>query len=322
MDIGNYLFDFNNEVEIISSWENLTDTATIKVPRKIRVKKDGLFTNAITAGNSALWKRNDPVKIYAGYDGDNLLVFEGVLTKISPKLPLEFSCEDYMRLLKQITVKKFSVQSTSLKNLIGSIVPKTIVFETEDITLGKFKIENATIAEVLDYLKRKFGLTSTFQNGKLYVGFAYRFSSINDIATSDLLEFEFQRNIIDDSNLDYIRDDDVRLKVVAINLFKNNTRKQIEVGDPDGELRTLHFYELSDKDLKTLANEALQKLKYEGFRGSFTTFLQPQVKHGQAVKLIDPMIPDRNGVYLVKQVITRFGMNGGRQEITVDRKIA
>lgn len=79
---------------------------------------------------------------------------------------------------------------------------------------------------------------------------------------------------------------------------------------------------MSDADLLKLATEALEKLKYEGFRGSFTTFLQPMVRHGMAVKLIDPLIPDRNGVYLVRQVITRFGMEGGRQEITLDRKIA
>jgi hypothetical protein len=83
----------------------------------------------------------------------------------------------------------------------------------------------------------------------------------------------------------------------------------------------MYFYNISQATLKQLANEALEKLKYEGFRGSFTTFLQPWVKHGDAIKLIDSRIPDRNGVYLVRQVVANFSMAGGRQEITLDRKI-
>lgn len=322
MEIGDYTFPFTNEVEIVSTWDQLTDTATIKVPRKIRVKKNGEFSASLTAGDTGLWRRNDPVKIYAGYNDNNDLRFEGVLTRITPKLPLEFSCEDAMFTLKQKTISKFFRTSTTIKALLADILPAGIEYEAEDITLGKFKIEKATVAEVLDYLRRKFGLSCYFQNGKLYVGLAYRISSINDIATGTLKEFEFQRNIIDDSQLDYIRDDDVRLKVTAISIQPNNTRREVEVGDPDGEIRTLHFYNISNADLTTLANEALEKLKYEGFRGSFTTFLQPMVVHGEAVNMIDPLIPDRTGVYLVRQVVTRFGMDGGRQEITLDRKIA
>jgi hypothetical protein len=322
MQIGDYNFPFTNEVEIISTWDQLTDTATIRVPRKIRVKKNGEYSASITAGDSGLWRRNDPVKIYAGYNDNNDLRFQGVLTRIVPKLPLEFHCEDSMFTLKQKTVSKYSVTSTTVKALLAAILPSDIEYEAEDITLGKFQIERATIVEVLDYLRRRFGLSCYFQDNVLHVGFAYRISSINDIATGELLEFEFQKNIIDDSRLDYMREDDVRLKVIAISIKPDNTRKEIEVGDTDGDIRTLHFYDVSDADLTKLANEALGKLKYEGFRGSFTTFLQPMVKHGQAVKLIDPLIPDRNGVYLVREVVTRFGMDGGRQEITLDRKIA
>lgn len=322
MNIGDYEFNFVNDIEIVSTWENLTDRATIKVPKRLRIKKNGLFSDNITSGPDALWKRNDPVKIYAGYDGVNDLRFEGVLTKISPKIPLEFACEDKMFILKQTTVSKYKKASVTVKQLLDDILPEGIEHEEEDISLGKFSIENASVAEVLDYLKRKFGLSAYFQDGLLYVGLAYRSSSIATISQDNLLQFEFQRNIIDDSALDYIRDDDVSLKVTAINIKPDNTRKQITVGDSLGEPRTLFFYDVSDEELTTLATEALEKLKYEGFRGSFTTFLQPMVKHGMAVKLIDPMIPDRNGVYLVRQVITKIGMDGGRQDITLDRKIS
>jgi hypothetical protein len=54
--------------------------------------------------------------------------------------------------------------------------------------------------------------------------------------------------------------------------------------------------------------------KDTGFRGSFTTFGSPIVRHGDRVKLVDPVINDRNGFYIVKSVETSFGQNGYRQK--------
>lgn len=328
MEIGDYVFDFVNGIEITSTWENITDTCTITVPRKLRIKKDGVTTDAITAGPDALWKRNDPVKVYLGYDDNNDLRFEGVLTRISPKLPLQFSCEDNMFLLKQQTISKYSKPSITLSQMLTDILPinpntgRQYEFSAVDISLGKFMIEKCTIVEVFDYLKKPpFGLSTFFQNGILNVGFAYNLSAIEDIATDELEQFEFQRNVIDDSNLDYIRDDDVQLKVTVVNRNDQNQVTRTEFGDPNGELRTIQTYNLSTADITKIGNEALQKYKYEGFRGSFTTFLQPMVKHGQAIELIDPLIPDRSGTYLVRKVVVTFGMSGGRQEITLDRKL-
>lgn len=322
--IGNAKFNFVNEVEIVSSWENLTDTARIVIPNNVRPQNQaGEITFDVTAGDQSIWKRGNPVEINLGYDDNNANVFSGVITKISPKKPLEFLCEDKMFILKQTTIDKFSQSKVTLKSLITAIMPTTIRFETEDITLGKFIISKASVAEILDYLRKKFGIFSYFlPNGNLYVGFAYRTASIDEISTGQITEFEFQKNIIDDSQLEYTRSDDVNLKVTAINILPNNTRKSITVGDSLGENRVLHFYDVTDKELNTLANEALQKLKYEGFIGSFLTFLQPTIRQGNAVKMIDTTIPDRNGVYLVRRVVTRFGMMGGRQEITLDRKIS
>jgi len=318
--IGRATFDFVNQVEVVSSWENLTDTATIILPNNIRPKVDGEVSFEITAGEKPIWKRGDSVVINLGYDDNNALIFRGRITKISPSKPLEFQCEDEMYTLKQSGVK-YSTQSATLKSLMAAILPTGITAETEDITLGKFIVTNASVAEVLDYLRKKFGLSSYFlPSGNLYVGFAYK--DVDAITTDALPEFEFQKNIIDGSQLDYTRDDDARFKVTAINIKPNNTRTKIEVGDSLGEQRTLYFYDVSDSELTKLATESLEKMKYEGFQGSFETFLQPTVRHGQAVRMIDPLIPDRNGVYLVKKVVTRFGIDGGRQQITLDRKIA
>lgn len=322
MTIGGYRFNFVNDIEITSTWENLTDTAKIKIPKALRLKKDGIVDDVITAGPDALWKRGDPVQINLGYNDILDSRFTGVITKIKPNRPLEFDCEDLMWRLKQITITKLTSPSITIPELLSKIMPADIPFEAENISLGKFIVEQATVAEVLEFIKKEFGLSAYFQNGKLYVGFAYKLSSISDFALNELKEFTFYKNIIDYDNLDYIRLEDQNLRVTAINILKNNTRQKIEVGDTFGEQRTLYYYNLSEADVKKLATEQLEKLKYTGFRGSFTTFLRPYVKHGDAIKLVDPLLPDRNGVYLVRKVVTTFGMNGGRQEITLDRKIA
>lgn len=322
MTIGDYRFNFVNDIEITSTWENLTDLAKIKIPKALTLKKDGIVDNVITAGPDALWQRGNPVSIDLGYNGVMDRRFTGVITKIKPNRPLEFDCEDLMWRLKQITIKKFSSPSVTIPELLKAIMPADIPFTAEIVNLGKFIIEQATIAEILDFIKKEFGLSAYFQNGSLYVGFAYKLSSIADFVLNELKTFTFQENIIDYENLDFVRLEDQNLRVTAINILSNNTRKQIEVGDTFGDQRTLYFYNLSEGDVKRLATEQLEKLKYTGYRGSFTTFLKPYVKHGDAIKLVDPLIPDRNGVYLVRKVVTTFGINGGRQEITLDRKIA
>src|SRR6478752_5314465 len=191
MTIGDYNFSFVNEVEITSTWENLTDLATIRIPKALRLKKDGVVDNVITAGPDALWKRGQPVKIRLGYNGSNDLRFNGVITKVKPNRPLEFECEDLMWRLKQITIKKYSSPSVTIPELLAAIMPADIPFTAESVNLGKFIIEQATIAEVLDFIKKEFGLSAYFQDGQLYVGFAYKLSSISDFALNELKEFTF-----------------------------------------------------------------------------------------------------------------------------------
>src|SRR6478609_6474737 len=167
--IGRASFDFVNYVEVVSSRENLTDTAKIVLPNNIRPKVDGEVSYEITAGDQSIWKRGDEVLINLGYDDNNAQIFKGRITGISPKKPLEFMCEDEMYTLKQQGVK-YSTQSANLKSLMAAIVPAGISVVTEDITLGKFVVTNASVAEVLDYLRKKFGLSSYFlPTGELYV---------------------------------------------------------------------------------------------------------------------------------------------------------
>lgn len=343
---------FPNEISIVSTWENLTDTGYIKFARRSAIRKDNNIhpkKYELIAGPDAIWRRGDPVRIDLGYNGNLTNRFTGVLTGVKNGFPSELYCEDSMFLLKQKTISTEALnyinngERKTLKALLKKVFPGELqdelgfTVEHEDAQLGRLQpiTTRITIAQFLNGLRTQYGLSCFFQDGKLYVGVAYKFSSIEDIATKPITaQFQFQRNIIDASNLQWQRADDVMMKVTATNWKTVNgrdTSKTFEFGDPDGATaKTLHFYDADENDLERLAMEELKKYKYEGFSGSFTTFMDPPVKHGQAIKLIDTdegtdLYPygARTGVYLVKQVITTFSFSGGgRQEITLDRLIS
>jgi hypothetical protein len=328
MKIGSAEFDFVNTVSINSTWEEFTDTASIRLPKKLRPLKNGVFNPDITVG-SGIWNRGDEVSISLGYilEDNSIEVaerFTGYLTRITTKNPLEFECEDKMWKLKQTSVPRYSKNSVTLSDLLKDILPIDPMTGVQykyqaDAFQFNLRFTNVTVGEVFDYLKKTFGITTYFQNGILYSGFAYK---IEEPDLSLTKEFTFQENIIEDQ-LDYTKDEDIQLNVTVINFNKDNTKDApVVAGSSDGEKRVFYTYNLPVATQKNIAEENLRKLKYEGFRGSFTTFLNPVVKHGDSVKLINPLIPDQNGVYLVRRVVTTNGISGGRQEIFLDRKIA
>lgn len=173
-------------------------------------------------------------------------------------------------------------------------------------------------------------------------------------------DFHFQKNIIADA-MTYNRIDDVKVKLVGYGIIKQVTDtgetkkngtlktklKRIEgtYGDPNGETRTMYFppknadvtttnydiyYNKGDEVTKKSPHSKIldaqikavyPKLKYEGFKGSFTTFGYPRILPGDVVTFYDQIITERNKkTYFVKGVKTTFGSNGIHQEIEIDYK--
>lgn len=316
---GVFNFDFLNELEIVSSWDTLTDTATLSFPRKLRFKRDGKVVKNIVSGDDPLFKRGDSVRFVVGYGDQVAERFSGYISNIAPRNPLYFEFQDAMYLLKQETIDSYSKKNITLKTLLSDIMPSSVPFETTvDFTLGYYRIKKATVAEVLEHLRSHYGIVSYIRDGKLFSGLAY---TTKDLSKLKIHEINVEQFVIDDSDLVYQRNDDQRIKVRAVSIYPDNTKKEVVVGDSDGGERTQYFYDVPEADLKTYAEEQLDKFKYTGFAGSFLTFVNPIIKHGDAVKLISEKIPDATGVYLVKSVVTTSGMGGGRQKVELDIKI-
>ena len=86
--------------------------------------------------------------------------------------------------------------------------------------------------------------------------------------------------------------------------------------------RTLYFNNYTLDQLQDTADKAVNELRYSGYDGNFTVFVDEPVRHGDVVELINKTIPEQNGGYLVTRVVTRFGWGiGGRQDIYIKQKI-
>jgi len=307
-------FNFANNIEITSSYNLLTERASVVVPKKIKyTDSEG---NDLAVGPEAIFKRGDDCSISLGYDQNTQTVFTGYLSGIKNKYPLEFSCEDDMYKLKQNNYT-FSLKNPSLSELLEVIIPEDVSYElTSEFNLGDIRVTNASTAEVLDSIRKKNGVYSFFRDTNLYVGLAVVPELQNTV------RFTFFRDIINGDGLTWVNEDERKIKVKAISIKPDNTRLEAEAGDSSGEVRTLYFYNIDNvADLQAIADAQVNELRYSGFVGDFTTFMTPRVNHGDIIELVNPQIPEKNGAYLVDKVVTTCGMNGGRQKISIKQKV-
>lgn len=315
IEIDTLRFRYAENVEIESTWQELGDKCVIKLPNKAVLKRSETETEELSLEKT--FKAGMPVRVSLGYDGANKVLFEGYIAQIKPNIPLEIICEDEIYKLKR-SPKISKAYTGTLKGLLqeqfaGVKLDKAM----PDVKLTNFIIKEATQAEILKQLKEAYGLCAYFRGKQLYVGLPY-FEGFDKKH-----KFDFQKNVIS-SDLEYKKREDIRLKCKAISFISNNTKIEVEAGDSDGEQKTFHFFGITDKaQLKTLAENELRKLKFEGYRGSFEAFGVPFVKHSETVLLYDSRYQERNGQgYLVDKVKTTWGVNGYRQNIEIARKIS
>ena len=222
------------------------------------------------------------------------------------------------------------------------------VRSTTQTTFGEFRTGNETVAEVLARLRKTYHFESYFKGNELRCGI-----SIYEPKEARTFTFTFQKDIISD-DLEYRRKDDIVLSIVASNKTEYETGEMTKDGNaktkcnrievlitlrngsdiPDifikkkgedyppntgGERITTSYSGAKNvKELISLATEELKKYYYNGFKGKFTTFGLPFVKVGDYIKLVDPILPERNGKYNVRAVEYDGGINGLRQKIELD----
>lgn len=298
--------DFVTGVEITRDTEKLTDICKITLPKKI--KWDG--------ENEVPVKRGDAVKVWLGYDDRNELAFAGYVKEVGFKTPVVLECEDEMFKLKQMAAIKKAYKSTTLEQLLKD-QGLTDVKVMGEQTLGAYRVTADTVASLLGKLQES-GIRSFFrcEDGKpvLYSGVIF------ERGTDTSQVFATGINIINDQSLEQQKADTMRLNVKAVSILPNNKKIKVEVGDADGERRTITTYNKTESQLKAWAEQEIKRLKRDGLKGSLTTFGYKLVDKLDTVGIkIDgtPM-----GVYQVKKNVIKYGSGGYRQEVTLGLRVA
>ena len=307
--IGDIKLNFVNNIEIESSWEMLTDTALIVLPAVTRYKVDKVLASESLKENI---KVGDEITITTGYDDEFKQVFKGYLSAIKPSIPIELSCEDEMWKLKRTPVS-VSLKNATIESLLKETLPDVEV-DAFNATLGNFYLANSSASKMLERIKSDYGLRSFFRSGKLIIGKQY------DAGTATKHKFKLRVDTIED-DLEFIAKEDVRIKVKAISNNDNGTKETIELGDSDGDTKTLNFYNLNKTELKKYAEAELERMRYDGWRGDFTAFGAPHVAHGDIVEIEDTEGSDKTGEYYVDKVVITHGVDGSRQTITLGARI-
>lgn len=306
VSIGNLTLRRVHEIRIICSWEDLADTARVKLPLlRGKVDKDNpqrTLADVIQVGQR--------VEIWLGYEGLSKTYeykeFSGFVKKVSPKIPLEIECEDALYLLKRVNLSK-SWRDTTLQDVVQYIVDQanaasdytlTLSSAIPNVSFRKFRLDNINGAEALDKIKQQYGLVAYFRDFELFCGLAY-----TDIAGA--VTYNLTSRLAQPPRLTWERGEDKRIKIKAISILKDNTTLEVEVGDAEGEQRTKFYYNITSKaNLKELAETDIKSFKIDRYEGDILTFLVPFVQHSMTATLVDPEYELRTGRYQVDRVET------------------
>ncbi len=310
IEIGDLSLDFCSKVTIQSSWKSLTDTAKIYLPKKIIVEK-----NNVKKSIQDTIKRGDKVIVKAGYDKTLTTEFIGYVSSFTTGLPLVIECEDSMWKLKQTSNINKSWRKLGLQELVDFVAPdfKNVV---NDRNIGAFRISDVNASTVLNELKG-LGIKSYFRNEILHVGFATPLIDYNTV------KYHFQKNTVEGKNrLKYHSKDDQKIRLKATSIAPDNSRETIEIGDKEGALRTLTFFNLTKEELKSEAEESLDDLKFTGLSGTFEAYGDPFISHGDIAELQDDLYPEHNASYDVDSVTTTVGVTTGYRRVIELGKLA
>jgi hypothetical protein len=365
-----FVMPFITHLEIHSSWKNLTDTASLRFPKSIVVRTAGGSDYDISgqgrnlvagdANQPPFFMRGDRIKIeacYWHYDSQGIEIqepfvelFNGFVTKVYVGVPVELEAEDYMYRLKQVKAanKLYKGSQYNIEDVVKDLVAQfnaaspndQITFQAPPggvtTNIGDFRVQDNTIAQVLDWLRTNAHINSWFRGTALHSSLITYYPGEAQDPAPIFVFNSINANILPGAELEYTRSDDVRMGVKAysvqkeltsklnVNGKKQSVHKRIEafVGDTEGEIRTYYSANATTKEqLIKEATEWMRRWHYEGFRGSFTTLGEPVVFHGDQIEIRDMAIPDRNGRYFVKAVTRQFGKDGYRQIIEPDLRI-
>jgi len=294
-----------NTVKVVRDMDSLTQTCTLTLPRRLRW--DGQTEVPL--------RRGDEVKVWLGYDDRLELAFQGYIRQVGVKTPVVIECEDEMYQMKLLPAVRKAYRSVTLRQLLEDQGTGCRLRIMGEQSLGQYRVQAQTVAQLLDDLGKQ-GIKSFFRyegsGPVLYSGVLF------DHDKRPKQVFRTGQNIISDQ-LEQQHAEAMRLRVKVVSLMPDNKKNTVEVGDKDGELRTLHCYNKTKEEARKWGEQEVKRLRRDGLSGSFTTFGH------HLVDVLDPvgMVIDgkRMGIYQVTKNTITFGTGGYRQELELGQRV-
>lgn len=299
------------ECEVMSSVDNLTDTATIILPEA--VMNDVLnFENKVIRGSEVL--------IMMGYNGELETEFKGFVQDITNNdNALKIVCEDALFLFRK-AVKDVELKTTSTKKIaqyiINNIDPSYTLNCTYEINYEKFTIHDATGYDVLKKLQEETSANVFFNTEKkeLHIHEPY-------LEKGGEVLYSMQYNI-ENSSLEYKNKQDLKVEVsVESTDAKGNVHKTV-IGTTGGEKIIKKVGTMGIEATNKLAENILRTESAAGYEGSFDTWLVPLVRTTFSARIKDEDYPEKTAWYYVKSVTTSLSASGGKRTITPGIKLS
>lgn len=294
-------------VQISKSADRLCDTLSLALPRRVRWRN--IDKNPI--------RRGDPIRVSLGYDGRDRLAFAGVVARVVPGAPMVVEAQDPMSLLQAREAVRKSYASVTLDRLLADQGLEAAVLGRQ--SLGAYRVESATVAELLDALRRQ-GVRSMMRIGagaepRLYAGLV--------IAPPDRRVFtaDDRRNVADRSGLRYEADGTapVLVRVKSHSAAGRRAPAVVEAGRGGGSVHTFNVVGLTDAEARQYALARLESLKAGGLSGVVTLF------GGQVVDKLDAIsltLDGRHcGTWQADRVDISWGPGGFRQALTLGPRV-
>jgi len=298
-----YQLGLIESIQITSDVDNLADTSTIVLPESV-LNKPLNFDEKILRGSQ--------VEIKLGYDNNLKTEFIGYVQRITNDGALIIHCEDALFLFRK-SIPDHQFKKTTLKQiaeyLVANVDSSFKVDCNYGITYEKFTIHQATAFDVLKKLQdeTKGNIYFDNQTKTLHIHPAYT-------EVGNKVNYSYQINI-EKANLEYKRKEDKKVEIVVESTDTNGKVKSVTVGTTGGDKTTLKVGAMNQADMKKVAESALQKQSFDGFEGSFDSWLIPFVKPTDSAHIEDVDYPYKTGSYYVKAVTTTFSSSGGVRNI-------
>lgn len=317
--INNRLVSTIHSVKTKFDSKHIGSTCDIVLPLNSLIEYQDGAHDQLVAYVLSEFKPGDPVTVFAAYDGyPRVTIFVGTVFEFKEGTPCTIKCIDYLALLgpTQNVAKYTGSMQTLITNVLNGVYSPSktktgvsLLLPTVGIQLSSITFRSMSPWAILEYIKKGIGLNIALQGNSLYVNVASN--------TQDVVYFDSSRNLF---ACELQQPDTIwqGYRVRAHFLQPNGVDDSLEIGDTEGHLTEVYFYNVSGglPVYTTLANEALVKVRQRKFSGKVSGYLYPFVKLFDRINYTDVRYPDRSGQYVVTELSHEIDDKGFHQHMT------